>query len=73
MAEYRAIKDMLLKQYPYRIELHAHTYPVSGYSRISPEEMPAILSAKGYDAVVITDHFVLHTDGTPQMRHWISI
>ena len=65
MAEYRAIKDMLLKQYPYRIELHAHTYPVSGYSRISPEEMPAILSAKGYDAVVITDHFVLHTDGTP--------
>lgn len=65
MASYSMVKDQLLKQYPYRIELHAHTYPVSGCSRILPEEMPALLSAKGYDAVVITDHFMLHTDGTP--------
>ena len=65
MAQYHAIKEQLLKQYPYRIELHAHTYPVSGCSCILPEEMPTLLKKKGIDAVVITNHFVFHTDGTP--------
>ena len=65
MAYYHAIKEQLLKQYPYRIELHAHTNPVSGCSCILPEEMPALLKEKGFDAVVITNHFVFHTDGTP--------
>ena len=65
MAQYHAIKEQLLKQYPCRIELHAHTYPVSGCSCILPEEMPTLLKKKGIDAVVITNHFVFHTDGTP--------
>ena len=65
MPAYKKIKQQLLEQYPYRIELHAHTHPVSGCSCILPEEMPALLKGKGYDAVVITNHFVFHTDGTP--------
>lgn len=65
MPAYSAIKQQLLQQYPYRIELHAHTCPVSGCSHIWPEEMPALLRNKGFDAVVITNHFVFHTDGTP--------
>lgn len=64
MAQYSMVKDQLLKQYPYRIELHAHTYPVSGCSCILPEEMPGLLHSKGYDAVVITNHFMRHNDGT---------
>jgi len=43
--------------YKYRIELHAHTAPISRCSQIEPEEMVKIYSEKGYDAVVITNHF----------------
>ena len=48
---------MLKEQYPYRIELHAHTSPVSVCSEVSPKELVEIYAAKGYDAVVITNHF----------------
>jgi len=51
------IKDILSKEYPFRIELHAHTKPVSGCSEILPEEMVKIYNDKGYDGVVITNHF----------------
>lgn len=54
-----ALKQNLMKQYPYRIELHAHTKPVSLCSEIDPEEMVEIYSAKGYDGIVITNHFIL--------------
>ncbi|MBR4073139.1 MAG: PHP domain-containing protein, partial [Clostridia bacterium] len=54
----KEIKKQLAKQYPYRIELHAHTKPVSGCSEILPEEMAEIYHKKGFDAVVITNHFV---------------
>lgn len=42
--------------YKYKIELHAHTYPASGCSRLSPKELIAALKKEGYDAVVITNH-----------------
>lgn len=51
------IKDILAKEYPFRIELHAHTKPVSGCSEILPEEMAKTYNEKGYDGVVITNHF----------------
>lgn len=47
---------MDIKDYKYRIELHAHTSPVSGCSSISPERMAQIHKEMGYDAVVITNH-----------------
>ena len=50
------IKDILSKEYPFRIELHAHTNPVSGCSEILPEEMAKIYNQKGYDGIVITNH-----------------
>lgn len=53
----REFKEQLSKEYPYRIELHAHTTPISGCSEIPPEVMAQIYSDKGYDAVVITNHF----------------
>lgn len=53
------IKQKLQEAYPYRIELHAHTKPASGCSEISPEQMVEIYSGKGYDGVVLTNHFFL--------------
>lgn len=51
------IKAEVIKQYPYRTELHAHTSPASRCSDISPEEMVKTYVSRGYDAVVITNHF----------------
>lgn len=52
------VKKSLLKQYSFRIEMHAHTSPVSPCSQITPEEMAKTYSQLGYDAVVITNHFI---------------
>lgn len=53
----KSLKETLAKEYPIRIELHAHTKPVSGCSEVLPEEMVRIYNGKGYDGVVITNHF----------------
>jgi len=47
-----------LAGYRYKIELHAHTSPCSGCSEIPPKEMIRLMKAQGYDAVVITNHFL---------------
>ena len=52
------IKKQLLSLYKYRIEMHAHTSPASPCSQIPPEKMVRIYSGLGYDAVVITNHFI---------------
>lgn len=52
------LKSKLLKQYKYRIELHAHTSPASGCSEITPKEMVDTYKSLGYDAVTITNHFI---------------
>lgn len=51
------VKAQLQKQYPYRIEMHAHTAPCSFCAAATPEETVNIYSELGYDAVVITNHF----------------
>jgi len=50
-----------LSSYKYKIELHAHTSPVSRCSAIPPDKLIENLAAKGYDAAVITNHF--YADG----------
>lgn len=52
------LKKQLKKDYPFRIEMHAHTKPVSWCSEILPEEMAQTYRGKGYDAVCITNHFI---------------
>jgi len=54
------IKQKLSFKYPYRIELHAHTTPASHCSDISPEEMAKIYSEKGFNGIVVTNHFILN-------------
>ena len=50
------MKEKIISQYPYRIELHSHTYPGSGCSTLTPAEMVRIYAEKGYHGVVITNH-----------------
>lgn len=51
------MKDQIFNQYPYRIELHAHSSPCSGCSHTSPEELVRLYAEKGYDGIVLTNHF----------------
>ncbi len=53
----KEIKAQLAKAYKMRIELHAHTYPASGCSDVSPTSMAEIYHNLGYDALVLTNHF----------------
>ena len=55
----KELKEQLGKEYPVRIEMHAHTYPVSPCSEVSAEELAEIYSKEGYDAVVLTNHYLL--------------
>ena len=57
MKEGIIVKDHILKQYPYRIELHAHTSPASACSSLKPAELVKLYYEKGYDGVVVTNHF----------------
>lgn len=50
-------KQQLLDKYKYKIELHAHSSPVSPCSEISPEELVEYHIENGYDAFVLTNHF----------------
>lgn len=51
------VKEQLLRSYPYRVELHAHTSPASGCGRVPGDRLAENYKAAGYDAVVITNHF----------------
>lgn len=46
-----------LRQYVYKIELHAHTSPASGCSELKPAEFIRRLKEQGYDTVCVTNHF----------------
>ena len=54
------IKEQLKQLYPYRIELHAHTKPVSPCGEMLPEQLVQAYVTAGCHAVVITNHFNLH-------------
>ena len=52
------LKQKLEKKYPYRIELHAHTRPHSNCGEAEPEKLVEIYKGKGYDGIVLTNHFM---------------
>ena len=52
-------KEQLKAAYPYRIELHAHTKPVSPCSEIPPAELVQRYLDQGFHGIVITNHFNL--------------
>ena len=48
---------MNISNYKYKVELHAHTSPVSSCSDLSAERIIELLSEHNTSAVVITNHF----------------
>ena len=52
------IKEKLKSEYKYRIEMHAHTNPVSPCGEATPAELAEIYSKCNYDAIVLTNHFI---------------
>lgn len=52
------LNETLTKEYKYRIELHPHTTPASVCSEITPQQMVKTYKSLGYDALVLTNHFV---------------
>lgn len=56
----KELKEQLGKEYPVRIEMHAHTFPVSPCSEVKADELAEIYSKEGYDAVVLTNHYLLN-------------
>lgn len=65
----KELKSRLDSEYKYRIELHAHTSPMSGCSEVSPEQMVDIYKSLGYDAVTITNHFIFEHDSRPKNKY----
>ncbi|MBE7009996.1 MAG: PHP domain-containing protein [Ruminococcaceae bacterium] len=51
-----------MKKY-YKTELHTHTNPVSGCSDIEAKQLVNIYKEKGYDSVVLTNHFTIQMQG----------
>lgn len=62
MFDYQA----LLQAYPYRTDLHVHTFPVSGCSYVTAAETVRLYRDAGSDAIVITNHLNPHwSHGNP--------
>lgn len=54
----KQLKETVAAEYPCRIELHAHTTPASICSEIPPRQMVETYKNLGYDALVLTNHFL---------------
>lgn len=53
-----ALKEALLKEYPFKIEMHSHSNPVSPCGEATPTELVDIYADLGYDAITLTNHFI---------------
>ncbi len=69
MHNYEKFSNQLKEQYPYILELHAHTSPASGCSQVPPEELVTAFAEAGYDGISITNHFF--PDGGPDSKQRI--
>ena len=54
------IKEDLKSEYKYRIELHAHSKPVSPCSEIPPEQLIKVYKDLGFDAIALTNHLIIY-------------
>lgn len=59
---FKRLKEEIEAQYPFKVELHAHSMPASGCSQVSPEELVDIYADIGYPAMVLTNHFYYFAD-----------
>ena len=69
-------KANLAKEYPIRIELHAHSKPVSPCSEVTPKELIDTYKAHNYDGLVLTNHYIRYLfDGLSKeeaVKHYLN-
>ena len=58
MKDLNQIKQQILEQYHFKFELHAHSYPASGCSDLSPAELVERCKNAGAHGLVLTNHVV---------------
>lgn len=54
----------------YKYDTHVHTSEVSGCARTTGVEMAEAYKAKGYDGIIITDHFFNGNSAVPRDLPW---
>lgn len=54
----KEVKQLVCDRYKFRMELHAHSRPISPCSEVLPEELVKIYHDKNFDGVVLTNHFI---------------
>ena len=54
----------------YRYEPHMHTFEASGCGRSTGAEMAEMHKAKGYDGIIVTDHFFNGNSAVPYDLPW---
>ncbi len=59
----KKLKEELLSEYKFQIELHAHTSPASSCSQIPPKMLAEIYKGLGYNAVTMANHFTFEYCG----------
>ena len=53
------LTQQLREQFPFRVELHAHSSPVSICSEVPPAQVAQIYKGLDFDGVCLTNHFVV--------------
>ena len=61
----------ILTDYPYKTELHAHSFPVSSCGDFSAEEVVKVYAAAGVDSLVLTNHLSPH-NCDEGVEHYLS-
>lgn len=55
--------SQILKDYKFKTELHAHSFPVSPCGKFSPEEVVELYKEAGVDSIVLTNHLTPLCEG----------
>ncbi len=58
----------MFSEYKYKTELHAHTSPASGCSKIPPEELVGMYKDAGYTSLAVTNHFIFEKEANPDEK-----
>ena len=65
-------KNAILQCYPFKIEMHTHSSPASSCSDVKPEVVVKYYKERGYDAIVMTNHFLRNGDKPTVMNRQLA-
>ena len=62
----KELKSKLQQEFPLRVELHAHSKPMSNCSSIEAKDLVAAYENLGYSAVTLANHFIYSGNETAE-------